>query len=239
MSVVNRKDRNADDIRIVSLSKGYGPFSIICQYGNTIVQCCATIDEGVPRFLRDERSGWLTAEYSMLPTATKTRNHREAARGKISGRTMEIQRLIGRALRYSLDLKLLGERTITVDCDVLQADGGTRMAAVTGGYVAVVKAIRELQYDKKLLDDPVKRMLTGVSVGLVSGKLLLDLDYIEDSAAAMDLNVVMTDQQELVEIQGAAERQGISRDDLNKMIDLAAKGIKEIQVIQNKYLMEG
>ena len=204
--------------------------------GGTIVLCNASINEGVPKFLKDQKRGWLTAEYSMLPRATHTRSDREASRGKQAARSIEIQRLISRSLRQSIDLSQLGERTINIDCDVLQADGGTRVAAINGGMVALVLALRRMQYDKVLVADPLKHMISSVSVGFKCGQCYLDLDYQEDSSMDVDLNLIMNDKDQIVEIQGTAENEAISREQLNNMLDIAHDGIKSIRAAQEKIL---
>lgn len=232
-------NRSLDDLRTLAIESpayGYGEGSCLIKMGNTIVLCNASVTEGVPKFLKDQKKGWLTAEYAMLPRATHTRSDRESARGKQAARSIEIQRLISRALRQSVDLKALGERTIQIDCDVLQADGGTRVAAINGGMVALVLALRKLQYDKVLLKDPLKHFISSVSVGYKDGNCFLDLDYEEDSSMDVDLNLVMNDEDHVVEIQGTAEDKTISRDQLNEMIDLAQAGIKKIRNAQEKAL---
>lgn len=202
--------------------------SVLAVFGNTKVLCTASITEGVPKFLRDKKQGWLTAEYGMLPRATHDRADREAARGKQTGRTVEIQRLIGRSLRAALDLSLLGEYTITIDCDVIQADGGTRCAAISGGCVAMVDALRYLQRTKKLLTDPLKHYVAAVSVGIYQGVPVLDLDYAEDSSAHTDMNLVMTDDDSFIEIQGTAEGVAFKQHELNQLIELGQNGIRQI-----------
>lgn len=215
---------------------GHGEGSCLIHMGQTIVLCSASISEHVPRFLKDKNQGWLTAEYAMLPRATHTRNDRESARGKQAARSIEIQRLISRALRQSIDLHALGERTIHIDCDVLQADGGTRVAAVNGGMVALILALRKLQYDKVLTQDPLKHIISAVSVGFKEDACYLDLDYAEDHVIDVDLNLIMNDQDQVVEIQGTAEDHPISKQQLTAMIDLAEKGIQQIRLAQEKAL---
>ncbi|MGB2131150.1 MAG: ribonuclease PH, partial [Marinobacterium sp.] len=195
---------------------------------------------GVPRFLRGSGSGWVTAEYGMLPRSTNTRNDREAARGKQTGRTIEIQRLIGRSLRAALDLNKLGENTITIDCDVIQADGGTRTASITGACVALMDAITVLKKDKHgaMKGNPIKHMIAAVSVGIYKGEPVLDLDYAEDSAAETDMNVIMNDADGFIEVQGTAEGSPYSQEELNTMLALARKGISELVVLQ-KQALEG
>lgn len=209
---------------------------VLVHCGKTRVLCTASVIEGVPRFLRDANQGWITAEYGMLPRSTHTRCDREAARGKQSGRTQEIQRLIGRSLRSCVDLKKLGDYTIIVDCDVLQADGGTRTAAISGGCVALVKAIQSMQYRKLIKDDPVKHLIAAVSAGIYQGKPVLDLDYAEDSTAYTDMNVVMTEHGQFVEIQGTAEEESFSPEELQAMLTLATQGISEIIAKQREAL---
>ncbi len=212
--------------------------SVLIGFGDTRVLCNASINQGVPRFLKDTKQGWLTAEYAMLPRATHTRSDREAARGKQSGRTQEIQRLIGRSLRSCIDLKKIDGWTIVVDCDVLQADGGTRTAAITGGYLALVYAIQSLQYQKKLRHDPIINSVTAVSLGLVDQNILLDLDYDEDQRADTDLNVVMNGQQGIIEIQGTAEQHCLHRDQLNTMLDMGQSGIAQLHDLQQQAIAQ-
>jgi ribonuclease PH len=202
--------------------------------GNTHVLCSASIENGVPAWLKGRGKGWLTAEYSLLPRATHTRTRRE--RGGASGRTQEIQRLIGRSLRAAIDLQLLGERTITLDCDVLQADGGTRTAAITGAYVALARAIETLLSDRSLAASPLTTQIAAVSVGIVDGEPLLDLTYAEDSTAAVDCNIVQTVSGAFVEVQGTAEGQPFERQQLDRMLDLGSKGIRELLALQRSSL---
>ncbi|WP_136255736.1 ribonuclease PH [Onishia niordana] len=216
--------RQPDQSRDIRLTRDYtrhAEGSVLVEFGDTKVLCNASVEAGVPRWLRGKNQGWVTAEYGMLPRATHSRSGREATRGKQGGRTLEIQRLIGRSLRAAVDLKQLGEFTITVDCDVIQADGGTRTASITGGCVALVDAIRYLQREKKLKKDPLKQLVSSVSVGLYKGTPVVDLDYPEDSRADTDMNVVMTEQGGLIEVQGTAEAGAFSRAELNAMLDLA------------------
>lgn len=231
--------RAFDQLRPINLTRyftRYAEGSVLVEFGETKVICNASVVNGVPRFLKDTGQGWITAEYSMLPRATQDRTDREAARGKQSGRTLEIQRLIGRSLRAAVDLKLLGENTITVDCDVIQADGGTRTAAITGACVAVVDALRHLQLNQKLKTDPLRFLVAAVSIGVHQGVPILDLDYQEDSNAQTDMNVVMTDQGGFIELQGTAEQVSFQRADLDKMLALAEGGIRELFAIQRKAL---
>ncbi len=212
--------------------------SVLVSFGNTKVICTASIDDKAPIFLRGENKGWVTAEYSMIPRATNTRNPRESVRGKLTGRTMEIQRLVGRALRSVVDLHKLGERSIVIDCDVIQADGGTRTASITGGFVAMYLAIKKLLNDGIIKENPVKEFLAAISVGIEEKEVILDLDYEEDSKADVDMNIVMTESGKFVEIQGTGEESTFSEDELNKMIDLAKKGIKELISEQKQILGE-
>jgi ribonuclease PH len=218
------------DVRITRNFTKHAEGSVLVEFGETKVLCTATVERGVPRFLRGSGQGWVTAEYGMLPRSTNTRTDREAARGKQGGRTVEIQRLIGRSLRAALNLKKLGENTITIDCDVLQADGGTRTASITGAFVALQDAINVLKKDKNgaMKGDPIKYMLAAVSVGIYEGEPVLDLDYAEDSKAHTDMNVIMTHQGGFVEVQGTAEAAPYSQDELNAMLTLARKGIGEL-----------
>ena len=197
---------------------------MLIEFGETRVLCTASVEETIPSFLRNTGRGWVTAEYGMLPRATHTRNKREAATGKQGGRTLEIQRLIGRALRAVIDLKALGERTITVDCDVLQADGGTRTASITGGYVAMVDAVNSLVRKGSLRDSPVHGQVAAVSVGIWSGVPVLDLDYAEDSEAETDMNIVMNNGGGFIEVQGTAEGHAFRRNELDELLNLAANG---------------
>jgi ribonuclease PH len=233
-----RPDRRFfDEIRPVRFEThftDYAAGSVLTHCGNTKVLCTATIQNGVPNFLLGQGQGWLTAEYRMLPGATQERQQRETYR--ISGRTQEIQRLIGRSLRAALDLSLLGERTITIDADVLQADAGTRTTAITGGYVALALAIAKLQAEGTLLRSPLRHPVAAVSVGLIGGEPVLDLNYPEDLAADVDLNVVMTGNLDLIEVQGTAETGTYSRSQLNQMLDLAERGITQFVVAQRAVL---
>jgi len=204
--------------------------------GNTQVLCSASVLDSVPPFLKETGQGWITAEYSLLPRSTQTRTERERQRGILKGRTQEIQRMIGRSLRAVVDLEKLGPRTIIIDCDVIQADGGTRCASITGGFVALALAVRWLQKKKLIEENPIREYLSAVSVGKVDGKFLLDLDYEEDSQAEVDFNVVMTESGKFVEIQGTAEHTPFDRAELDKMLKLAEKGIKELVKCQKKVL---
>ena len=223
--------RVADELRAVSFTRGYtrhAEGSVLIAFGDTRVLCTASVEESVPGFLRGKGKGWITAEYGMLPRATHTRSAREAARGKQTGRTQEIQRLIGRSLRAVADLAALGERTITIDCDVLQADGGTRTAAITGGYVALADACDALIKRGAMKMTPLHGQVAAVSVGIVAGVPVLDLDYSEDSEAETDMNVVMNNGGAFIEIQGTAEGHAFRRDELDALLNLAASGIGEL-----------
>lgn len=233
--------RAANELRPLSFTPQftrYAEGSVLVEMGHTKVVCTASIVEGVPRFLKNTEQGWLTAEYGMLPRSTHTRMDREAARGKQGGRTVEIQRLIGRSLRAALDLKLLGPYTITIDCDVIQADGGTRTAAINGSCIAMVNALRHLQRKGVLQSDPLKHLIAAVSVGIYNGTPVLDLDYDEDSKAHTDMNIVMTDNDAFIEIQGTAEGDAFHPKELDALIDLARHGIKQIIEKQQEVLKE-
>jgi ribonuclease PH len=210
--------------------------SVLVEFGETRVLATASVESKVPHFLKGKSEGWITAEYGMLPRSTHTRNAREAARGKQSGRTMEIQRLIGRSLRAVIDRRALGERTITVDCDVLQADGGTRTAAITGGYVALALAMNRLVDRGDLAETPIHGQVAAVSVGIFDGNAVLDLDYAEDSEAETDMNVVMNEAGGLIEIQGTAEGHAFQRSELERLLDLADQGIAELLQAQRAVL---
>jgi ribonuclease PH len=231
--------RKPDQLRPVRLTRGYtrhAEGSVLVEFGETKVLCTASVEGRVPGFLRDKGQGWVTAEYGMLPRATHTRGDREAARGKQSGRTQEIQRLIGRALRAVIDLKALGENTIHIDCDVLQADGGTRTASITGAFVAVHDALGWMLAKGMIAALPVKDFVAAVSVGLYQGKAVLDLDYAEDSACQTDMNVVMTGAGRFVEVQGTAEGDAFARAELDHLLELAGKGIAELVAQQRRAL---
>lgn len=228
MNLQREGGRDLDAPRPITLQTDftrYAEGSVLVSTGNTRIICNASIEDKVPPFLRGAGKGWVTAEYAMLPRATSTRTNREVTQGKPSGRSSEIQRLIGRSLRSVMDLTVLGERTVWLDCDVIQADGGTRTAAITGAFVALVLALRELGKTHKFKKPPLKRYVSAVSVGLLEGQGLLDLDYAEDSTATVDLNVVMSDALEVIEIQGTAEEAPFTRQQLDAMLDLAEKGI--------------
>ncbi len=234
--------RNPDQLRDITITRNFtchAEGSVLVCFGNTKVICTASVEEGVPRFLRGKGSGWVTAEYGMLPRSTGSRMGREASRGKQGGRTVEIQRLIGRSLRAAIDLEKLGENTITIDCDVIQADGGTRTASITGALVALVDAINYLQREKIINTDPLLEMVASVSVGVYQGVPVLDLDYPEDSAADTDMNVIMGESGGFIEVQGTAEGATFAREELNAMLDLASAGILQLIEKQKAALAEG
>lgn len=237
--MIRPSQRANDQLRAIEIIRHYTKHaegSVLVKFGDTHVICTASVEEKVPGFLKGKGQGWVTAEYGMLPRSTGSRMDREAARGKQSGRTQEIQRLIGRSLRSVIDLQKLGERTIHFDCDVIQADGGTRTASITGAYVAMVDAVSTLLQKGLLTETPIKDSVGAISVGVYQGTPVLDLDYIEDSDCDTDMNVVMTGNGGFVEIQGTAEGEPFSRDTMNQMLDLAAKGIAEIANIQQRAL---
>jgi ribonuclease PH len=239
MAFIRTSNRAADALRPVNITRHYTKHaegSVLVAFGDTQVLCTASVEEKVPPHRRGSGSGWVTAEYGMLPRATHTRSDREAAKGKQSGRTQEIQRLIGRSLRCVFDLDALGERTISLDCDVLQADGGTRTAAITGAYVAAHDAVTWLIAQGKLNASPIRQAVAAVSVGIVNGTPLLDLEYVEDSACDTDMNVVMTASGGFVEVQGTAEGAAFSRDEMSQLLALASKGISELVALQKKAL---
>jgi ribonuclease PH len=223
--------RSPDELRPVRITRNFtrhAEGSVLIEFGDTRVLCTASVEETVPSFLRNTGKGWVTAEYGMLPRATHTRSRREAAAGKQGGRTLEIQRLIGRALRAVVDLKALGERTITIDCDVLQADGGTRTASITGGYVALVDAVNTLIRKGALRDSPIHGQVAAISVGIWSGAPVVDLDYAEDSDAETDMNVVMNNGGGFIEVQGTAEGHAFRRNELDELLNLAANAIGQL-----------
>jgi len=237
---VRTSHRTPEQLRNIKFTRHYTKYaegSVLVEFGETKVLCNATVAKGVPRFLKDSSRGWLTAEYSMLPRSTHDRMDREASRGKQGGRTLEIQRLIGRSLRAAVNLNLLNDLTITVDCDVIQADGGTRTAAITGGYVALVDAVAYLQKNKKLTVNPIKHMIASVSVGIYKGVPILDLDYQEDSDADTDMNVVMNEQNEFIELQGTAEKNTFHQSELMQMLNLAKSGIAQL-ITHQKAILE-
>ncbi len=223
--------RAADETRSIRITRQFTKHaegSVLVEFGDTRVICTASVEERVPPFLKGKGRGWVTAEYGMLPRATHTRSSREASRGRQEGRTMEIQRLIGRALRSVMDLEALGERTVTLDCDVIQADGGTRTAAITGGFVALTDAVRYLMTQKKLRRNPLHGQVAAVSVGIYQGVPVLDLDYAEDSEAETDMNVVMNDAGAFIELQGTAEGHAFHMEELQTMLELARGGVKQL-----------
>ena len=236
-----KRERKEDELREVKIQRNYTKFaegSVLMETGDTKVICTVSVEDGVPYFLRGKGRGWLTAEYSLLPGSTHSRTTREAARGKVSGRTKEIQRLIGRSLRAVIDLEAIGERTLWIDCDVIQADGGTRTASITGAFVALVDAVKYM-IDKNIVDEsPLTGHLAAISVGIVNDKPLLDLCYEEDSSAQVDMNVVMTDKGEVIEVQGTAEGDPFTRQEMNKLLDLAEKGINNLIEKQKENLKE-
>jgi ribonuclease PH len=239
MSIARPSGRTPEQLREVRIERGYtrhAEGSVLVSFGDTRVLCTASVENRVPGFLRGKGEGWVTAEYGMLPRATNTRNDREASRGKQGGRTLEIQRLIGRALRACVDRGALGERTITLDCDVLQADGGTRTAAITGAYVALVDAVRWLQSRREIARDPVFGAVAAVSVGVYRGVPVLDLDYAEDSDCDTDMNIVMNDGGGFIELQGTAEGHAFRRDELAAMLALAESGIASLLDMQREAL---
>lgn len=232
-------DRKADEARPVKITRNFTEHaegSVLIEVGKTKVICTASVEERVPPFMRGQNKGWVTAEYSMLPRATTTRNAREAARGKQGGRTLEIQRLIGRSLRAAVNLTTLGDRTITIDCDVIQADGGTRTASITGGYVALADACQYLIDNKLLERNPIDSQIAAISVGMLSGQAILDLDYSEDSTADTDMNVVMTDDDNFIEVQGTAEEAPFELEEIMTMLKYAQRGIRQLMQAQNEAL---
>ncbi len=241
MTAIRKDGRAPNQLRPVKITRGFIPHaegSVLIEMGNTKVICTATIEDKVPPFLRGQGSGWITAEYAMIPRATEVRNVREASKGRLGGRTHEIQRLIGRALRSVVDLKVLGERTIWIDCDVIMADGGTRTASITGAFVALMDALRKLQEVTNASATGITDYLAAVSVGIVDGVPLLDLDYSEDSSAQVDFNVVMTGSGKIVEVQGTGEQSPFTRAELVSLLDLAEEGIQELIAIQRQLFTE-
>ena len=235
MNAPRPSGRAPDELRKLSFARAYtrhAEGSVLVGFGDTRVLCTASVEDGVPPFLRGQGQGWVTAEYGMLPRATHTRSAREAARGKQSGRTQEIQRLIGRSLRAVVDLKALGERTVTIDCDVLQADGGTRTAAITGGFVALADAVDVLLRRRSIAQTPLHGQVAAVSVGIYRGTAVLDLDYAEDSNAETDMNVVMNSGGGFIEVQGTAEGHAFRRHELDQLLDLATQGIARLHAAQ-------
>ncbi|MEA3465420.1 MAG: ribonuclease PH [Thermodesulfobacteriota bacterium] len=239
MSTIRHDKRQFDQLRPVTLQRGftrYAEGSVLTTFGDTVVLCNASVEEGVPPFMRGQGRGWVTAEYSMLPRSTQSRNSRESSRGKVGGRTHEIQRLIGRSLRAVIDFELLGERTIRLDCDVLQADGGTRTASITGAYVALADAVNKLMQEGKVEKNPLKDSLAAISVGIVDGEELLDLNYVEDSKAEVDMNFVLTGSGLFVEVQGTAESEPFSGEQLDALRVLAVKGCCDLTTMQQRAL---
>jgi ribonuclease PH len=231
--------RAANQLRSVRITPGFIPQaegSALIEIGRTRVICTATVEETVPPFLKGTNKGWITSEYAMLPRATNTRTPRESTSGRKSGRTHEIQRLIGRALRASIELEKLGERQIWIDCDVIEADGGTRTASITGAFIAMSQAIHTVIQSRKLAANPIRSHVAAVSVGIIKGVPMLDLNYAEDSSADVDFNIVMTDRDEFVEVQGTAERSPFSTSALNELLELGRHGIRELIAIQKKIL---
>ena len=238
-AVVRPSGRRPDELRPIRLTRGFtrhAEGSVLVEFGETRVLCTASVESQVPPFLKGQGKGWVTAEYGMLPRATDTRSPREAARGKQGGRTLEIQRLIGRSLRAAMDLSALGERSITLDCDVLQADGGTRTASITGAWVALRDAIDGLLARGEITTDPLRTQIAAVSVGIVNGVAVLDLDYAEDAGAETDMNLVMDGEGRFVEVQGTAEGVPFSRAELDALIAVGVAGIREIQTAQRAAL---
>ncbi len=233
--------RTSLELRATKITPGFTKYaegSVLIEVGSTKVICNATVDEKVPNFLKGKGNGWVTAEYSMLPRATDSRTNREVNRGAPSGRTHEIQRLIGRSLRAVIDMKVLGERTVTIDCDVIQADGGTRTASITGGFVALALALNKSVESGKIAKLPLKDYLAAVSVGVVENQVLLDLAYTEDSVAEVDMNIIKTGDGRFVELQGTAEQDAFSRDQMNELIDAAEIGIEKLMAIQRAVIEE-
>ena len=229
--------RNPDQMRPVTFKQNFTKHaegSVLVSFGDTRVICTATVDKRIPRWMERGQGGWITAEYGMLPRSTNTRMGREAARGKQGGRTMEIQRLIGRSLRAAVNLEKLGEHTITLDCDVIQADGGTRTASISGAFVALSSAIQKMMTEGELEENPITHAVASISVGIYQGTPVLDLDYAEDSSAETDMNIVMNDAAGFIEIQGTAEGTPFSNAEMDQMLDLARKGISEIIAIQRQ-----
>ena len=222
----NRSPEQARELKITTAYTMHAEGSVLIETGQTKVICTASVEESVPSFMKGKGTGWVSAEYNMLPRSTSTRIRRE--RGKVGGRTLEIQRLVGRSLRSVVDFKALGERTVWVDCDVIQADGGTRTASITGGYIALVLALRHIEESGKATFPtfPIRGQVAAISLGIIDNSVLLDLDYAEDSQADVDMNIIMTDNREIVEIQGTAEKAAFSRDKLNQMLDLVENGLE-------------
>ncbi|MDH3689731.1 MAG: ribonuclease PH [Gammaproteobacteria bacterium] len=237
--MIRPSERAPDEMRPVEIERHYTKHaegSVLVAFGDTRVLCTASVEERVPRFLKGQEQGWITAEYGMLPRATGTRTQREARHGRQSGRTQEVQRLIGRSLRSVVDLSLLGERTITIDCDVIQADGGTRTASITGGYVALVDAVYHLLHNKNIEQDPIRGSVASVSAGIYNDTVILDLDYAEDSSAEVDMNFVMNDRDRFIEVQGTAEKDSFSIEQLLELTDMARSGIRDLIAYQLRVL---
>ena len=235
--VIMRTERKLNELRDVVIKKNvvlYPYGSVLICMGKTKVLCNVSVNDRVPKFLKGQNRGWLTAEYAMLPSATHERNQRESIKGKLSGRTMEIQRLIGRSLRKALDFNKMGEMTFVVDCDVIQADGGTRTAAITGSYIALELAVKKLLNEGKLKTNPLVSQIAAISVGILNNSELLDLEYSEDNKAEIDMNVVMNEKKEFIELQGTGEEDSFSKNQLFKLIELAEKGITELLKIQRE-----
>ena len=236
-----RIDRRNDEIRKLKITNNYLEYphgSVLIEMGSTKIICTAIVEEKVPPFLKGKKTGWITAEYSMLPGSTMTRKVRGVSKGKLDGRSTEIQRLIGRSLRSVVDLTKLGERTIWIDCDVIQADGGTRTASITGGYIAMIVAMKRLKSEGLINEIPVDNYVSAISVGKVGEEILLDLEYSEDSRAIVDMNIVMTDEGKFIEIQGTGEESPFTIEELNEMIEYAKKGI-DILITKQKEILEG
>ncbi|NKE69182.1 ribonuclease PH [Candidatus Manganitrophus noduliformans] len=238
MRIDGRKKNQLRPLKITRNFIKHAEGSVLIEMGETKVICTATIEERVPPFLRDKKKGWVTAEYAMIPRSSHERIPRESARGKVGGRTHEIQRLIGRSLRSVVDTTTLGERTIWIDCDVIQADGGTRTASITGSFIALMDAVQFLRKEKKINAMPVRDYLAAISVGKVGGELLLDLNYAEDSTAEVDMNVIMTGSGKFVEVQGTAEQQAFAKKELDDLLRLATSGIKKLVASQKKLVGE-
>lgn len=239
MKISRINNRLPDQLRNICITRNYTKFadgSVLIEFGDTKVICTASIDEEVPKFLKGKKSGWISAEYSMLPRATHSRNKRDSIAGKVSSRSQEISRLIGRSIRAGVDLKQLGERQIILDCDVLQADGGTRTASITGAFVALHDAISKLMNDNIIKKNPIKQFLAAISIGIYKGYELLDLDYIEDSDCDTDMNLVMTEDFKIIEIQGTAEKKPFNREVMNRLLDLGQNGIAQLIEAQKQIL---
>ena len=237
MRASQRKNNELRSIEIIRNYTKHAEGSVLIKCGDTHVICTASVEENVPSFLKGKNQGWVTAEYGMLPRSTSTRMARESAKGKQSGRTQEIQRLIGRSLRSIIDLKKLGEITIKIDCDVIQADGGTRTASITGAYVALYDAIQNIINKGIIKDSPIIDSIAAISLGVKDSDILLDLDYAEDSTCDTDMNIVMTGSGKFIEIQGTAEGEAFTRDELNNLIGMAEQGIKQLTIIQNSLIL--